>query len=977
MTGGTLNVTSSLGNTPLVVSGGAVTVTGSVGNGSVVVSGGAVTVSGSVGGGPIVVSAGTVNVGGGVGNGPVSVTGGAVNVGGNVGNGAITVSAGSVTVAGALQGSGSVSVTGGSLSIAGALVGSNSITVSGGVANLNVNGNSPVTLSGGALNLSGSLGNSPPISVTGGSLSLLSSNEIAQNLLAISGGTAVGTLLTEAANNAITGSTSLSVSGNAVAVLNQANNYTGTTTVTSGGFLQFGMPSSLYGGNTASWTPANISVTNSATLAVNVGGPTDFTTAQAALLLANLSASTSSSGLAAGAVFGLDTTNATSPVTYSGQITDTTAGPLGFTKRGSGTLVLTNTNSYSGPTALTNGELIMTGANTAGTVGTLSAVNSIPSGLSVLSIRNVNALGSGTANSGLAPITLNATGGNNANSINDTAILEIGAKIGTDPGPFNADFSYQVVVPGNGASGTSVATNVVAGNGQINLGYLGNNNDGTGFAALTPSTTSPPRIVALYSPTASTTLATLQEKWEFGQGTGDHLTLGSPTANNTLVLENPVDLNGGPSRQFVSIRGVGIVPEGEYAGAILNSANSALNISFNGNGGLIFDSPQTSYPNGQFQVNGGAVFVAANDPAQSGQNGSLGNGTAAFQLGTGTATNPVGGAAAPTVATANVAFMTYGPNAGIGSVGVFTNRNINVGGPDVVYASATLGGMSDDWTQMDGNISLNESPTTPTTFTARNGGRVDFGGTISGSGSVLVGNSIVEGDGTTPGIAVNNNGTIVFAGANSYTGSTSITSGKLYVNGSLNGTSLVTVGSAATLGGTSSIASPVNILSGGILEGGQSGTGALTLSNSVNFTGPSSVYFGGTLPAVGNPELFFNGTLNTNGNTVSISVASITGTGNYALINSSGIQTSASNSFTIGELPNRAVGTLAFNNGPNELDLDVTSLAAFIRWTGAASTSWDTTSINWSLTRAAAPRTTSTAPAMPSSSTTRPRPIPP
>ena len=182
-------------------------------------------------------------------------------------------------------------------------MGSNSITVSGGVANLNVNGNSPVTLSGGALNLSGSLGNSPPISVTGGSLSLLSSNEIAQNLLAISGGTAVGTLLTEAANNAITGSTSLSVSGNAVAVLNQANNYTGTTTVTSGGFLQFGMPSSLYGGNTASWTPANISVTNSATLAVNVGGPTDFTTAQAALLLANLSASTSSSGLAAGGRF--------------------------------------------------------------------------------------------------------------------------------------------------------------------------------------------------------------------------------------------------------------------------------------------------------------------------------------------------------------------------------------------------------------------------------------------------------------------------------------------------------------------------------------------------------------------------------------------------------------------------------------------------------------------------------------------------
>ena len=516
--------------------------------------------------------------------------------------------------------------------------------------------------------------------------------------------------------------------------------------------------------------------------------------------------------------------------------------------------MLTNTNSYSGPTAITNGELIMTGANTAGTVGTLSAVNSIPSGLSVLSIRNVNALGSGTANSGLAPITLNATGGNNANSINDTAILEIGAKIGTDPGPFNADFSYQVVVPGNGTSGTSVATNVVAGNGQINLGFLGNNNDGTGFAAWTPSTTSPPRIVALSSPTASTTLVTLREKWEFGQGTGDHLTLGSPTANNTLVLENPVDMNGGASRQFSSIRGVGIVPEGEYAGAIINSANSALNISFNGNGGLIFDSPQTSYPNGQFQVNGGAVFVAANDPAQAGQNGSLGNGNVTFQLGTGTATNPVGGTPIPTVASANIAFMTYGPNAGIGSVGVFTNRNINVGGSDVTYASATLGGMTFDWTQMNGNINLNEPPTIPTTFTARNGGRVDFGGTISGSGSVVVGNSIVEGDSTSPGIAVGNNGTIVFTGAANYTGSTAITAGQLYVDGSLTGTSLVTVGSATTLGGAGSVNSPVTVSSGGILEGGHSGLGTLTLTSSVTFNGPVSINFGGTSP-VGNPSL--------------------------------------------------------------------------------------------------------------------------
>lgn len=297
VTGGTLNVTTSLGNSPLRVTGGALTVAGSVGNGPITVTGGAVTVTGSAGGGPVVVSGGavvtvggnlgsgpvtvsggTVNVGGSVGSGPLSVSAGSVNIGGNVGSGPVTVAAGSVTVAGALQGSGSVSVTGGSLSIAGALVNSNSINVSGGVANLNVNGNSPVTLSGGVLNLSGSLGNSPPIAVTGGTLGLLSSNEIGQNLLAISGGTSVRAVLAETASNAITGTTALSVSGsNASAILSQANNYSGTTSVTNGALLQLGMPGSLYAGDTASWTPANIGVTGSSTLVVNIGGPTDFT----------------------------------------------------------------------------------------------------------------------------------------------------------------------------------------------------------------------------------------------------------------------------------------------------------------------------------------------------------------------------------------------------------------------------------------------------------------------------------------------------------------------------------------------------------------------------------------------------------------------------------------------------------------------------------------------------------------------------
>ncbi len=894
-----------------------------------------------------------------------------MNIGGNLGSGPVTVTAGTVNVGGAMLGSGSVSITSGSLSIAGALVGSNSINVSGGVANLNVNGNSPVTLSGGALNLAGSLGNSPPISVTGGSLSLLTSNEISQNLLAIVGGTAARAVLVETASNAITGTTILTVSGNASAILNQLNNYSGSTSVAAGASIQFTMPGSLYGGNTASWTPANIAVTGgSSSLTVNVGGPNDFTLPQATLLLSNLSASTSSSGLASGAIFGLDTSNATSPVTYSGVIANTTAGTLGFAKRGTGAMVLSGTNTYSGPTLVTNGELIMTGANTAlaGTASSLNATNTTPLGTTILSIRNAAVLGSGTANSSLVPINLNATGGTLSASI-----LEIGAKIGTDPGPYNADFSYQVIANGNGVSGGNAPTGTVATNGQINLGFLGNSNDGTGFAAWTPSTTDPPRIVALYSPSAATTLQNVMLKSQFGQGAGDHITMGSPTANNTLVLENAIDLVGGPQRRWASIRGVGIVPEGEFAGAILNNQGGSNNVSFDGNGGLVFDSNATTYTAATLQINGGAVFFAANDQAVAGVPGALGEGNATMQVGTSVTINPSGGTPVPTTPTANVAFMTYGPNAGIGSVGVSTNRNINVGGSDVTYASATLGGMSFDWTQMNGNIALNESPTIPTTFTARNGGRVDFGGAISGIGSVVVGNSVVEGDATSPGIAVNNNGTIVFLGANSYTGSTAVTAGQLYVDGSISGTSIVTVASAATLGGSGSIAAPVTVASGGILEAGHSGVGTLTLTSSVTFNGPVSINFGGLSAFTPSLQISTPGALNLNGNPVTINLLSVSGSGNYELIGYSGIQ-SSSNSFTLSPIPGRGVANLVYNS-PNELDVNVTSVTPII-WTGTASTSWDTTSTNWRFPEAGEARNSSTTPAISSSSMTPPRPIP-
>ena len=379
---------------------------------------------------------------------------------------------------------------------------------------------------------------------------------------------------------------------------------------------------------------------------------------------------------------------------------------------GAGTLNLTAAaNNYNGPTSVTDGPatgsvstLILNGSNTGH--GLVSVTNTTVTGTTVLSVRNANALGSGTANSGLAPINMDAYG-----TVLSASILEIGATIGTDPGGNNADFSYQLVEP----EANQIPTNIILANGQISLGILGNSDDGTGFAAYNPTGA---RVVALYEDPNetyegvqgnATTLATIEQKYAFGLGGGDHLTMGSSTANTTLVLLNPVDLQGGPQRRFASIRGVGIVPEGEYSGAISNSAGTALNLSFDGNGGLVFDSVNSSFSTATIQVNGGAIFVAANDPAQPGTNGAFGQKCNHFADRHQHRGEPRRWNAVPTTAGANLGFMTFGPDHGIGSTSptVVTARNITVGGTGVNYASVVLGGASDDYTAMNGNILLN------------------------------------------------------------------------------------------------------------------------------------------------------------------------------------------------------------------------------------------------------------------------------
>ena len=139
------------------------------------------------------------------------------------------------------------------------------------------------------------------------------------------------------------------------------SNLSGAITI-NGGTLQLVQSASLYNGNSASWTAANLTVKSGATLALNVGGTGQFTSGNVDTLLSNISvASSATSGLQSGATIAFDTTNAAGNAFTQGNIigdsTGVNGGAIGLTKLGSNTLVLDKVNTYTGGTTVTLGIL--------------------------------------------------------------------------------------------------------------------------------------------------------------------------------------------------------------------------------------------------------------------------------------------------------------------------------------------------------------------------------------------------------------------------------------------------------------------------------------------------------------------------------------------------------------------------------------------------------------------------------------------
>jgi fibronectin-binding autotransporter adhesin len=279
---------------------------------------------------------------------------------------------------------------------------------------------------------------------------------------------------------------------------------------------------------------------------------------------------------------------------------------------------------------------------------------------------------------------------------------------------------------------------------------------------------------------------------------------------------------------------------------------------------------------------------------------------------------------------------------------VFTGPVVVSAGVLSVAADAALGAVPPtaqvDQLTLDGGTL---QTTASASFAANRGVTITpNGGTFDVPGSALVAtiNGVISGSGN---LTKTGAGMLLLAASSSYSGTTTVSGGTLLSAASLT-CGGVSVAGGATFGGIGS-AGAVTVAAGGAIQGGYADAGSLALA-SLSFGGNGGLNFmptPGTLAAIA-----VSGAVSTSGTeTVNIASSTPLAIGGFMLLSYGSLGGAGSAAFALGAVPAQG------GSRPRTYALDA-SQAGYLGltvsgdravWTGAAGSSWNTTSSNWKL----------------------------
>jgi autotransporter-associated beta strand protein len=507
--------------------------------------------------------------------------------------------------------------------------------------------------------------------------------------------------------------------------------------------------------------------------------------------------------------------------TISGNIRNS-SGTAGLTKTGSGTLVLSGSNSYSGGTVINAGTLTLSGANTytGGTVlnaGQLSttADNNLGSGGGI----TVN--GTSTWNMGLAAsVTYNRS-----LTVNDGAVLSLASG--------NATKTITGVLSGTGSIiNTATTTFDFTNTGNTFTGTV-NNGYETKLASLGDSA-NPINLVGSNSNftwTGGHKTFALRPFTIQAAGTGNINSSGS----GALTIQQPLAISGAAAARTLSLGGAN-TGANQFAGIIANGSGSVVSLTKKDAGTWILSGANTY--TGATTITGGTLSISSIDlvanPNPLGQSSAA---AANLLLGNGTTLRYTGAAAS-------------------------TDRSFTINGTAAAHG-ATLNASGAGAINFTSTAALAYGTTNLTrtlTLTGTNPGNNTLAATIAnnGTGATSV---------TKSGI-----GTWVLSGANTYTGVTTTLQSSIPNNhgqsvqiGTLVATTLANGGSPSSIGQSTSAATNLLIGNGTVLkytggaastdraftingtgDDGQSGALDASGSGAINWTSTAAVAYGTT-----------------------------------------------------------------------------------------------------------------------------------